>query len=289
VTRHRFVEATPPIWTACALEHTHDPDRPRTATHGLLCTGHYLNLEQQIAELPALATDTERALVRHGQAGGPKVTGSPERPLPFDEAAGDALRAARDVLASWCRLILDEHPSALHAPALAFPALAAFLSTHLEWIAAQPWIDDLCAEFSDARRGLRSALTTARTRVVTLGSCELPLYCDVTSHEVTCCAGMLRGFASTIDQGEDVRPIVCSSCGTEHQPADWRALSRRLRKDAEPMLTYAQLSQLLRVPIGTLKRWAHEDDWRRLDGRPSRYHHDDAQRSYDARRLEETA
>jgi hypothetical protein len=29
----------------CVLAHAVDPDRPRTASHGYLCTGHYLGLE----------------------------------------------------------------------------------------------------------------------------------------------------------------------------------------------------------------------------------------------------
>jgi hypothetical protein len=284
VTRHRFVEP-PQTWTACVLIHAKDPDRPRTATRGFLCEGHYLILEQRLAELPALADEVEQALVRGGGAG-PKISGDPERALPFDEAASDALRGARDLLASWCRLILDEHPGGLHAPALALPALATFLTRHLEWIAAQPWVDDLHGEFGDVRAALLSAQSTSRTRIVALGTCGEAPYCDLETHAERCCQGTLRAFVSTVDEGADPRPIVCSECGIEHQPETWRPLARRLRKDAAWM-TAAQLSELLRVPVGTVWYWAHEDDWRRLDRRPKRYHHDDAQASYEARRLEE--
>lgn len=295
MTRHQFVEATPTNWTACVVPHTHDPDRQRTATRGLLCAGHYRGLEQDLTEFPALATETEHALVHFGNGLSPKVSGSKEQPLPYpvdskgNSRPSDALRLSRDLLASWCRQVLDDHPSGLHTPALNLTALSAFLLRHLDWIAQQLWIDDLHRELRDTRHALRSSLTTARTRVVPLGVCGLPLSCDVATHVETCCEGTLRAFVPVIDEGTDPRPIVCSSCGTEHQPEAWRGLSRRLRKDEDAWLTAAQLSELLRVPIGTVWRWAHEDEWRRVDRRPRRYHHDDAQKSYDSRRLEATA
>lgn len=295
MTRHQFVE--PPTPHPCIAHHAKDPDRPRTASRGLLCEGHYLGLEQRLAELPALIDEVQQALVRFGNGLNPKVTGTSTHPLPYltdhdgNSRAADALRDVHARMVSWTLLVLEEHPSGPHSPADTPPALSAFLICHLDWLTGHDLIGELCRETSEDRSQLLAARTVSRTKVVTLGTCDERLgVCDVESHvEVwSCCEGTLRAFVAPDDT--DPRPIVCSACGTEHQPETWRPLARRLRKDAAPMLTYAQLSQTLRVPIGTLKRWAMEDDWRRLEGRPSRYHHDDAQSSFDNHhRLEETA
>lgn len=52
-----------------------------------------------------------------------------------------------------------------------------------------------------------------------------------------------------------------------------------------PWLTGPQLSTLWRVPLGTVKRWAHEDSWPRTSTRPTRYDPDAAQRTYENRRV----
>lgn len=283
MTRHQFVE--PPTPRRCVLVHAKDPERPRSATHGHLCHGHYLNLEQNLAEFPSLVHDVELNLARSNSAG-PKVTGDPERALPFDERVSEALADSRDTLATWCRNVVDSHPSGLHAPTLQHHRLSAFLFRHLDWITEQDWVADFICELGEARHLLLVARTTTLTRTIRLGACDQELHCDVTTHQVTSCDGELRGFASLVDDGRDVRPIVCSGCGWEHPPHTWRALSRRLHKDEDSWLTAAQISELLRIPIGTVWYWAHEDEWRRQDRRPKRYHHDDAQRSYDSRRLE---
>ena len=141
---------------------------------------------------------------------------------------------------------------------------------------------------SESQTGLRRTLSPARTRTVPLGPCEEPLACDLTSHDLLCCAGTLTAVVHVL---EDTLPgaITCAECGTRHEPETWRHLARRLRRGEESWLTAAQLSQLLRVPLKTLQRWALEDQWRFTETRPRRYQHEDAQASYDAHRLEESA
>jgi hypothetical protein len=50
-------------------------------------------------------------------------------------------------------------------------------------------------------------------------------------------------------------------------------------------VTARDLARLLRVPLGTIYRWASEDGWRRTRYRPIRYHMDDAVNSKRAREL----
>lgn len=37
------------------------------------------------------------------------------------------------------------------------------------------------------------------------------------------------------------------------------------------LVTPAEASQLFKVPVGTLHRWAHEDRWRKYGGRRTRH------------------
>lgn len=280
MTRHQFVDPTP-TWRACVVPHAKDPDRPRTATVGLLCTGHHAGLEQQLAELPALVADVEESLPRGSGSGGPKVGGTREQPLPYSEPVSAALRAAQAVLASWCLLVLEESPDGLHSPASDLRSLSRFLLTNLDWCAAQPWVDDLHRETREVTGALRAVLTLCPTRRVDLGPCDTPVACDVSTHDEQTCPGIMRAVLRSSDE-ELPAVISCTACGMATEPAQWRALSRRLRGQDDLWLTLAQLSHLLRVPMGTLKRWAMEDDWRRIGQRPKRYHGDDAHASFEA-------
>lgn len=275
MSRHRFVDDAP-AWTACVVPHAKDPERPRTAHVGLLCLGHHRSLEQHLAELPALIDDVEAALVRGDNGAGPKVTGTKTPPLPFCEGVSDALRAAHAVLASWCLLVLEEHPDGLHSPASDLRAMSVFLLRHLDWCAAQPWVDDLLRETREQTSALRGALTLSRTRRVPLGPCDATV-------DQTPCPGILVAVVRTLDEGLPPA-ITCPACGAAHEPETWRTLARRLRGEEASWLTSAQLSHLLRVPLKTLQRWAVEDDWRFMDCRPRRYHAEDAHQSYNEHR-----
>lgn len=293
MTRHQFVEPRT-NWTACIAPHATEPERLRTASVGLLCFGHHKDLEEALAEMPALLEDVDAALVRFGNGLSPKVSGSKEQPLPYatdrdgNSPVQQAVRATHGLLASWCLLVLEEHPSGLHAPQDRADAMSRFLLTHLEWCVGQPWVDDLLRETRDMRRDLRrAALPSSGRHRKTLGECNTPLTCDLATHAEHICTGMLYAQVSRDDDGL-LPNIECTGCDFQHAPDTWRPLARRLRGD-ESWLTAAQLSEVLRVPIGTVWFWASEDQWRRLDRRPKRYHNDDAQASYEARRLKEIA
>ena len=277
----------------CVLAHVKDPERPRPASAGYLCTGHYLGLEKILAELPSLFSDAEQSLI----PGTPTGRGSSEtqddttslslRPTrtPFDERVSESTAKLRDLLASWASVVTEEHPSGLHSPRFEPHTLSRFLLTWLPWVCEQPWVDDFDTEVRDGRKALYAALTPSRTSRVPLGPCEAPVACDVLTGAEMTCQGIMEAVVR--DSTDDLPPeITCQVCGLSKPPTEWRALSRRWRKGMEPMLTISQLSQVLQVPVRTLARWAAEDDWRRVldvteNGRRARYHQDDAQASFD--------
>ncbi len=54
---------------------------------------------------------------------------------------------------------------------------------------------------------------------------------------------------------------------------------------ADLYLSAADLATLLRVPKGTIYRWASEDQWPRTKGRPVRYLASEAEHSQETRAL----
>ena len=271
-------------YPTCILTHTKDPDRLRPARHGLLCIGHYKRLEQLLAEIPARLDEADRSLVPGSQSG-PKVSGDPETALPFNEHLSRAMHQTRDTLASWAAEVVEQHPDRLHPPMFTATACSAFLLRWLPWISEQEWVSDFHDETRENAQQLHAALEPLRTRRVDLGPCDAKTACDVESHEEMTCQGAMQAVVRDTDENLPAE-ITCTVCGLVNPPSEWRALARRLRGTQDPMLTAAQLSQLLRVPVGTLWRWASEDDWRRVEdvtenGRRTRYSVEDAQATHD--------
>jgi hypothetical protein len=273
VTRHRFVDNAPTV-TVCVAPHVKDPERQRTAHVGLLCLGHYRALEQHLAELPALLDETEQALVRSSSAG-PKVTGTPTPPLPYSEAAGDALRDVHARMVSWTLWLLEEHPSGLHSPADDTVALSRFLFIHRQWIAEQDLAAEMLRELREDASTLRRAMAPGRLRIVPLGPCTRDLNGGP-------CAGLLT---AVVRDSDDRLPSVisCDTCGDTNGTATWRALGRRLRGGEElSWFTAESLSRMLRVPLKTVQMWALNEQWRFIEGsKPRRYHYDDAQTTFE--------
>jgi hypothetical protein len=161
--------------------------------------------------------------------------------------------------------------------------LSSFLLAHHDWLAHRPEVDEYHEQLVDAVAQSKRATSPGYSRRIDLGSCDDIVACDVTSHAEQRCPGLLRAVVT--DSGL-VPDVVCTDCGTAHPPSEFRQLARRLRAGQDSWLTTAQVSSLLHVPSGTVRRWAVEDGWRRLDRTertPTRWHADDVQATYDSR------
>jgi hypothetical protein len=265
----------------CILEHP----IPRSAHHGHLCRAHYSQLEQNLAEMPALIIEVHKHLSATSQ-GGPKVSGTKHKPLPFNEAASDAWRYARDTLASWASMVSEELE--VRPPLPTIDETSRFLMRWLDWISQQPWVDELVSEQNEARKRLRAILRPSRVKRVTLGPCVEIVACDAhTALEVTC-RGILSDRMPVDPEPAEERTwlITCNECGNSYEVDQWSSLARKAGKE-QPMLTAAQISMKHRVPIRTIRRWAGDDEWRNSGERPNRYHQDDAQASYDHHHIEQ--
>lgn len=128
----------------------HRDGKTRHARHGLLCGGCYGRLERTIAELPAVHTWLQGAL-QPGTTAGEHVTATREPPTPLRVDVYDERVDIAGKLTEWARLVAEERQ--LHGPTDSRPeSTAAFLLTHLDWSAAQPWVDEYAAEMFELRR-----------------------------------------------------------------------------------------------------------------------------------------
>lgn len=134
----------------------------------------------------------------------------------------------------------------------------ATLRFNWDWIMAQDWVDDFAAEIRRVLNALR-AVRREFPAVLRIGKCKVPQVAfdlsDGTSLTLEC--GATLRVLATADE------IRCRNCHTVWTRNEWHELG-------SPWADYASLSADLAVPVGTLRRWAHEDSWERTNrpGRP---------------------
>jgi hypothetical protein len=276
----------------CVGHHRHEPERPRKALDGgYLCGGCIYRLDRTLAEVAELVEDLERALIRAG-SDGVKVSGDPERALPYNDQAGDARRVLLDVLGSWTRLIAEESGHAM--PTDLSPAgQADWHRWHLSvgWLPARLWIDEYATNLAQASGAGRAALAGQRTKTVPLGACPDTDRCDVLTRSGLPCRGTLL---AVIDLSDEMLPatVTCNACGHEHAARDLPNLGKRLT-GGHAWLTTAQVALLLSLSQRRVREIAEAQGWRRRDGdrvRPSRWHADDVDQTRRGKeRLDNTA
>lgn len=204
----------------CIASHAKDPDRPRRALDGrYLCHGHRADLEQLVAEMPALHDDLDRP-----RTPGPKSYGGGGESygLTIDHAAADLRRAMAGTLASWCRVVSEDrgvHPPASPAIHHTAPWLVNDRAGHLDWCAANRWVDQMLDELRELRRNARGMIDLPARRV------DLGSQC-LTHADGQRCAGtvvlVIRGddwhaHCPVCGQRQDVGPYL----RTLNRPGAW--------------------------------------------------------------------
>jgi hypothetical protein len=146
----------------CVLDHR--DGEPRRAVDGLyICRGHTRELEQLVAEMPAKAGDLDRA----SGTGGPRPRGSHSEICVDDRAATHRAHMA-GVVASWCRVVAEDHN--ITPPRSAdLERTCPWLLPHLDWCAANRWVDEMLLELRGvSKRAV--ALTDLPARTVPLAA-----------------------------------------------------------------------------------------------------------------------
>lgn len=197
-------------------------------------------LRQDLAELPALASDVHRMLTRYrsgfvsGAAGGDG--------LPFSPAASETLGTIRAVMVAWIR-DLDENPQ--HHPADDLAAMARWLLARHDQLAAHPAADEVAREFAELTRTARRIIDGPPDRVFA-GTCGTD---GCTEHLL---AVKARAY------------VTCPACGTEHATAERReAMEAELAGVLVTAAEFATLTAWLDWPLDRhrvrtlLNVWAH--------------------------------
>jgi hypothetical protein len=223
----------------------------RQATTGYLCTADLDRLSQQLLDIQReseLLSAVPSMQAATGSRGG--TLASHRSPARLDVLVLTDPRTSADetgtlgvlaVLASWARAVREDRQ-------LAWPQRVTvaserrLLSDHLDWVAAQPWVDELAAEINALLRQLQRANGTAERRAKPVGVCPT-LYADGE------CGGRLW-------LNDDRGTVHCGDCDRVFQPDELRHLGDMLIGQGYVEIFRAEW--FTGVPASTIRRWVAE-------------------------------
>lgn len=200
----------------CRLDQDGNPEPRQVAGQAYLCAPCRSRLRRDVEALPGLWQELGYRLVP-SQTRGEPVGGSKDPNLALNFAVAEHRSHIAGVLASWCLLVGEER--GLNPPAgMDVSRLAAWLTTHVDWLAHQPFADEPAREFRELAGRARAMAYPRRRREFTL-----PESCP--------CGGTLGAM---INDDDDLLPaaIECDTCDNEWQPSEWLALGRRIHGSA---------------------------------------------------------
>jgi len=211
----------------------------------LLCDQHVWELEQALAEIPALLDELKVTLTRqdklgHGE-GGNKPTKASEQPLPFNVHASANLGDLRIYLVGWVRDLYETSslagPACLNChhgtcqairwhvlPPDTLRGMSRWLLARLDVLAKHPAAEDIHSEIcgialhptGSAWRAVDRAAT--KTRFV-VGPCpELDGAVN--------CLGEVWAYIPTREEERAV--MVCAECGTTWESQQWMRAGKRI-------------------------------------------------------------
>lgn len=186
----------------------------RLAVPGLrLCERCGDRLARQLAQLPA-AHESAARMLNAAVKNVERVAGGRTPGVPMNFSLVEARAALTAMLSCWAQLVVDER--AVARPQRTVEGMAAFLRTHLRWLAAHPAAADFAEEVRETHAALVQFTEPRTTRRVNLGSCP-----------VTGCGGTIAAALRSDRRGERASDVRCSA-DTEHQwPAGmWGSLHR---------------------------------------------------------------
>lgn len=208
---------------------------PRFVASGLLCQRCVGRLQRSLAEVPARVTLLRSATVPR-RGGGGDGRSSRSAPVPLDLAAHDLLQSLSGVLSSWALLVAQERgahgPDRMDDPV----ATSRWLLSQVDWLAGQPWVDDLEEELHDLALSADGV-----TRVhPAWHSLEPPCpRCD----------------ARELGRRDGDERVMCRSCGVSWDERQYRWLVLVLAADPDLSLTTGEVARRAQVEPATVRQW----------------------------------
>lgn len=138
-----------------------------------VCGPDFARMRRDLAEVQwayAWLGATMLALPAAWKSGTIHAAAGPRPPLSL--AMHDARIDIQGKLATWARVVGEEHTPALHGPADGdVRTVATWLRARLQWISDQPWCDEFARELSEMRQTAYALAPWDRSRL------DLPLPC----------------------------------------------------------------------------------------------------------------
>jgi hypothetical protein len=232
-----------------------------TINSQLLCKQCTWELEQALAELPALIDElttslTKQSVLSNGKGGG-KPTKGRVLPLPFDLRASDVINELRTLLHGWTRVVVEDYHQ--DPPADTLDGMARFLYARVDLLAAHEAARDIHEEIldmaakPDAKRsgGGRAwrAVDLAAEKVF-VGMCS---YREVDDQE-PCPEELMAKRSSLL--------VRCRTCGTEYSVEERRKVLRDAVEDV--LATPAEISRAVQwlgeaVRLDQITRWVQAE------------------------------
>lgn len=225
----------------CPLEHRNDPERPRRAHYGLLCTGHYRRLGDDLASLPGLHDTLSAYLVRTGGGDGGRHSDSDAIGINLDPDVVRARDHIRVTLVAWTRIALEEGPWC-YAPDDQPRAIVEWLAARIGWMTAQPWADEFATNIGETVREARAQVQPNAVYRVELGPCPQPVVERDEDGAVTivACQGTVVAVMRKAASKEQLpSEVVCTAHGEDDEephtwgPMQWHALGRRMGRSMD--------------------------------------------------------
>lgn len=223
----------------CPLAHRSEPDRPRRATHGLLCAGHYRGLADDLASLPGLHDTLAKYLVRSGGGDGGRSSDSDAVGIDLDGEVVKARDHIRHLLTSWALIVLEEG-TWTQQPDDDVRSVARWLLARLDWMAGQPWADEFADNVRTVVRESRAQVQPNTTYRVELGPCpELLPVVEDDDIRLDPCPGTVVAVMQRVTSSERLPSEVrCTEHGDDEEqphawgPMQWHTLGRRMGRSA---------------------------------------------------------
>lgn len=206
-----------------------------------VCPVHANQLRQDLAELPALASNLHRVLTRYRSdfVSGSTAAGNP---LPYSLPASETLGQIRAVLVGWIR-DLDENPE--HHPADNLAAMANWLHRRHHRLCTHPAAQEIVREFDQVAAAARRITEGPADRVFA-GTCDID--------------GCSEHLMAVVKRDR----VTCRACGSVHQVTERReAMESDLADKLVTAAEFATLTTWLAWPVDRhrirtlLNVWAH--------------------------------
>jgi hypothetical protein len=254
--------------------------KPAEARHGLLCIAHFDRLAdmlRQVEEEAAILSAVPSMAIHTGSGGGSLAStraparldvlvhrdtrrGTGKSETEDDELAAGKTLPVLDVLHSWARVVREERGFTSQA-AVTISGERDVLTRALDWIAGQPWVDELFTEVRQLVGQLKAANGTQDEKPV--GRCYLPNETGICDGPIWIDTAMGHAHCGRCQQTWTGAQLLLLS---EQMELDRIERARPKTEDGRRMLTAEEMCTHLGIRLGAFRVRVHRMRIVSIDG-----------------------